>query len=257
LLNLNLVICSVGHRMDIAPSARKSGIGWKSRTIALNYYKEKTMLKVFKNWLREVETTVITNKKQSAKDPTLWEKELWTSPSKKVDIRKKFREELENIEVSDVQRCVSVPARKVATEEWLYDLASRLLDREGNLLEVFLTMEIAMSNPKACDASHAFKKLLQSDSRYKVFVFQLNSREDIVKGIIKLKNSAERYCFRSDSEFLLCEWSTSENRFFFDEFSARRITSDNLKHRKDADNQLNCQEVMAESKSVEFIDLSK
>ena len=186
------------------------------------------MLKVFKRWLEDVEANVITNKKNSAKDPMHWENEIWKSPSKSADIKKKFRDEMENFDHCNGQKYVSSSLKKAGTGEWLYDFVSRRLDVEDNLIEVFLTMEIKMSNTNECDGRYDFNKLLQADSRYKIFVFQHNSRENVLAGMTKLKDSAEKYSFRSDSDFLLCGWSTSDNKFFFDEFKARRASVDDM-----------------------------
>ena len=186
------------------------------------------MQKIFRRWLEEVEANAIACKKDSAKDPLLWKEEIWRAPSKKYDIKKKFRAEMEKLATSEGQKYFSSPSCNADTGEWLYDFVSHRSDKYDNLIEVFLAMEIKMSNPNECDCRYDFYKLLQADSRYKIFVFQHNSKENVLDGLAKLKNSAGKYCFRSDSDFLLCGWSTSENKFFFDEFRARRVSVDYL-----------------------------
>ena len=186
------------------------------------------MLKVFRMWLEDVEANAVANKKESAKDPMLWKEEIWRAPSKDYDIKKKFRDEMEKLADSDGQKFFSKPSYETDTGDWLYDFVSRRLDKDKNLLEMYLAMEIEMSNPKECDSKYDFNKLLQADSRYKIFVFQHNSRENVLAGMTKLKDSAEKYSFRSDSDFLLCGWSTSDNKFFFDEFKARRASVDDM-----------------------------
>jgi hypothetical protein len=182
------------------------------------------MLDEFQKWLEQVECDAIATKMSSATDPTLWKKEVWLSPKKNDDIKRKFRDEMEKLENEGKQVYFSRPSFKAKTGEWLYDFVSRKFDDEKNLIEVFLTMEIEMSNPNECESRYDYNKLLQADSRYKIFVFQLKSKQNVLDGLAKLKEAAGKYRFRSNSDFLLCGWSTSENKFFFEKFQALPIT---------------------------------
>jgi hypothetical protein len=178
------------------------------------------MIDEFKKWLEQVQEEAIATKKSSAKDPANWKKEIWLSPKKNEDIKRKFRDEMEKLGNNGKQVYFSRPSYKAKTGEWLYDFVSRRLDDEKNLIEVFLTMEIELSNPNECEHRYDFNKLLQSDSLYKIFVFQLKSELNVKNAMTELKKAAGKYRFRSDSDFLLCGWSTSENKFFFDQFPA-------------------------------------
>lgn len=184
------------------------------------------MLDVFQKWIEEVECDAVDAKKCSAADPAEWKKKKWLSPKKNEDIKRKFRDEMENLgklENGGRQVYFSRPSYKAKTGEWLYDFVSRKFDDENNLKEVFVTMEIEMSNPNECENRYDFNKLLQADSSYKIFVFQLKTKQNVLDGLEKLKAAAVKYKFRSNSNFLLCGWSTAENKFFFERFQALAV----------------------------------
>lgn len=185
---------------------------------------EDKMLDRFKEWLEEVEKSAIDDKKASAKkngDESLWKKEIWRAPEKNQAIKNKFRDEIEKLKDKEGQQIYrSRLSYKTKAGEWLYDFISRRFDKDHNLIEVFLTMEIELSDSDECNHKYDFYKLLQADSKYKIFVFQSKTKKDVFKGFSSLKNSAQKYIFRLNSDFLFCGWSTSENKFFFDEFNA-------------------------------------
>jgi hypothetical protein len=182
------------------------------------------MLMRFKKWLKEVQDDAVAFKKDTAKDPALWRNVVWLAPRKNEAIKKKFRDELVNLgrdENDGKQVYFSRPSCVAKTSEWLYDFIS-YKKKENDLLEVFLAMEIEMSNPLECQNKHDFKKLLQADSRYKVFVFQKKSADEVTRSFDELVRAAEMYRFRSDSDFLLCGWCQSRNEFLFREYTAVR-----------------------------------
>jgi len=61
-----------------------------------------------------------------------------------------------------------------------------------------------------------FNKLLQADSQYKILVFQSKTVDGVKHVVKRMKNAVEKYQSKSSSEYLFCEWSTSENRFYFE-----------------------------------------
>jgi hypothetical protein len=180
------------------------------------------MLEKFKQWLEEVEFAAIERKKKAAVsegDLTQWKRQIWRAPAKNRDIKTKFHQEALNLKLGVRSRPtfgIEKPSR-----EWLYDFVWRRFDSENNLSEIVLVMEIEMSDLTECTSRHDFNKLLQADSTYKIFVFQMKTEEQIQSEFEQLKTKAARYRFRFDSEFLLCGWSTKENKFFFDSFEAR------------------------------------
>ena len=144
-------------------------------------------------------------------------------PKKNQAIKNKFRDEIEKLKDEEGQQIYrSRPSYKTKAGEWLYDFISRRFDKEHNLIEVFLTMEIDLSDSNECEHKYDFYKLLQADSKYKVFVFQSKAKGDVLYRFSILKNSAQKYIFLSNSDFLFCGWSTLDNKFYFDEFKATR-----------------------------------
>lgn len=167
------------------------------------------MLEKFKMWFQEIEAQAM-----SAQEP-------WRAQEKNRDIKKTFRDKFEKLGAGEKQVYFSRPSYKAKTGEWLYDFVARRLDDSGrvkDLLEVFLVMEIELSNPREVDHRYDFNKLLQADSLYKIFVFQQENRADVENAAEKLKAAARKYRFRCDSEFLLCGWSKTEKQFMFDDF---------------------------------------
>lgn len=180
------------------------------------------MLDQFQAWLEEVRNSAVDYKVTTAKKRGIanWKKVIWTSPMKNAAIKAKFAEMAEKVGMPGRDQIKCRPSRKAG--EWLYDLVWRRFDQEGNLVEVILAMEIEVSYMQECTKRYDFNKLLQADSTYKVFVFQQKTKEDVEAGLQRLKFAAAQYRFRSDSEFLLCGWSTQKNEFIFDRFHARR-----------------------------------
>ena len=169
-----------------------------------------------------MEDEAVEWKKATAVVPSQWKKVVWSSPKKNAAIKKKFRDELAALgkaENDGKQVYFSRPSYVANTSEWLYDFVSYRKDGP-DLVEVFLAMEIEMSDPGECEDKHDFKKLLQSDSSYKVFVFQKKTADEVSRSFDELVRAAEKYRFRSGSEFLLCGWCQSLNQFQFRQYTA-------------------------------------
>lgn len=180
------------------------------------------MLDKFQNWLEKVQDDAIKWKQDEAKKRGIsnWKKVIWRSPMKNEQIKEKFRNEMAALDNNGEQIYFSYPSSVAKTGEWLYDFVSRKLDKNRNFIELFLAMEIELSDPRETEHKRDFNKLLQADSLYKIFVFQLKSEKDVQDAFVKLVEAANKYHFRFDSDFLFCGWSTSENMFFFHKYKA-------------------------------------
>ena len=168
------------------------------------------MLNQFKQWLHEVGEAANTIKRETkARGEVV---KPWYARQKNIDIKKRFHDE------GKARGYTSNSSNHGG--ERLYDFRWAEIDKDNNLLGVVLAMEIEMSDNKEYLNRYDFKKLLQADSVYKVLVFQLDTEKEILQAMQQLKDAAEKYKFRCDSEFLLCCWSTVKGEFIFDEFKA-------------------------------------
>lgn len=167
------------------------------------------MIEVFKQWFIEIRENVIDEKKSKASakgDESQWKKEIWASQDKNKDIKSRFRDEGEKLGYK------SRPSYKTNAGEWLYDFIWREFDDSNNLKRVVLSMEIEVSDKHF---KYDFNKLLQSDSKYKIMVFQVKHEKEVEDVFLSLKSAICAYQSRVDSYYLLVGWCTSKNDFTF------------------------------------------
>lgn len=86
------------------------------------------------------------------------------------------------------------------------------------MLNIVLAMEIEVSDMEEKAIKYDFNKLLQADSQYKVLVFQLKTESEVNAALEDFTNAAKVYNSKSNSEYLLCGWCTSKNKFLFSDF---------------------------------------
>jgi hypothetical protein len=170
------------------------------------------MIEDFKFWFKELEMKAIAAKRCKAKDPAKWKKEIWKAPEKNKQIKEKFT--LEGKAAG--YRPSSSFDRKA--REWLYDLIWREFDVDDFLISVPLTMEIELSDKKEKNIRYDFNKLLQADSKYKVFVFQQKTAESADEMLSSFEKIARKYKSRLSAKYLICCWCTSKNEFMFHDF---------------------------------------
>ncbi|KAF3984804.1 MAG: hypothetical protein HFP81_00270 [Methylococcales symbiont of Hymedesmia sp. n. MRB-2018] len=164
----------------------------------------------------EIEQNAIEVKKMASRekhngDDSQWKKEIWHSPQKNKDIKLRFSIEGEKLGYRPR------PYKQNNAGEWLYDFVWRKFDESGNLLSVDLTMEIEVSDTDIKKIKYDFNKLLQSDSKYKILIFQLKKESDIINALVEFSDSVKSYNSKVSSEYLLCGWCTSLNRFIFND----------------------------------------
>jgi hypothetical protein len=174
------------------------------------------MIEEFKEWMIGIQEDALARKREKAKakgDESKWRSEIWKSPDKNRDIKLKFQLE------GDKRHYKSRPSSETKAGEWLYDFVWRQFDEEGNLLCLKLAMEIEVSDMNERGIKYDFNKLLQADSDYKVLVFQLKTGDEVSSALSNFEKAAMAYNSKFSSDFLLCGWSTSLNKFAFSSFS--------------------------------------
>jgi len=173
------------------------------------------MIENFKKWILEIQSEALTEKRNRAKekgDESKWKKEIWKSPEKNEAIKIRFRDEGEKLGYK------SRPSYKTKAGEWLYDFIWRKFDENGNLVGIELAMEIEVSDMHLKGIKYDFNKLLQSDSKYKILIFQLKTENEVNLALDCLFEATNKYVSKSESEYLLCGWSTAINQFIFKDF---------------------------------------
>lgn len=173
------------------------------------------MIENFKEWMIEIQDEAINEKCRKAKekgDETKWENEIWKSPEKNKVIKNRFRDE------GFKRGYKSRPSYVSGAGEWLYDFVWREFNDDGDLLNIVLAMEIEVSDMEEKAIKYDFNKLLQADSQYKVLVFQLKTENEVNAALENFTNAAKVYNSKSNSEYLLCGWCTSKNKFLFSDF---------------------------------------
>jgi hypothetical protein len=166
------------------------------------------MIEDFKAWFNELGDYAIKRKK----DVTLRTGKLpkWTNTVKNKEIKEKFSREGLLIEGVKPRSSANRKAR-----EWLYDLIWREFDSENNFVGVKLAMEIELSDMKERGLVYDFNKLLQSDSDYKVFVFQQKNKEQSEYLFMQLAGRSGAYKHKVKSSILLCCWCWETGTFLF------------------------------------------
>ena len=173
------------------------------------------MIEDFKKWVLEIQDEALQEKRNKAikkGDESKWKSEIWMSPKKNEAIKRRFRDE------GAKRGFRSRPSYKTNAGEWLYDFVWREFDENDNLLRIELAMEIEVSDMHLKGIRYDFNKLLQSDAKFKIHIFQLKTEDDVKSALDSLFQAAKKYAFKSESEFLLCGWSTALNQFLFKEF---------------------------------------
>jgi len=97
--------------------------------------------------------------------------------------------------------------------EWLYDLVWRKFD-SGDYLSTLLAMEIEVSAGYK-GVVYDFNKLLQSDAKLKIMVFQQKTVEEGEDILNKLNSKISKYKHTFSSSYLLVCWVKSEYKFIF------------------------------------------
>lgn len=180
------------------------------------------MIEDFKSWIIEISDNAIDEKKAKARskgDESKWQREIWSSPEKNKAIKSKFMLEGEKLGYR------TRPSRTTNAREWLYDFVWRRFDEHGNFVGVDLAMEIEVSDMNTGGIRYDFNKLLQSDSKYKILVFQLKTEPEVVSAIDALHTSSMAYSSKVAAEFLICGWITSKNIFEFKAFSTVALSA--------------------------------
>mgnify|MGYP006431098291 CR=1 FL=1 len=161
--------------------------------------------------LRLVQHEAIERKKAKAAennegDTSRWKHEIWRSPEKNRDIKGFLAQEGQRLGFQ------VLPAGQRG--EWLYDLVWRRLDANGNLIGMPLAVEIEMSDNNLGGIRYDFNKLLQAQADHKLMVFQLKTPEEVEAAIERLEEAIDTYPHAAFCRYLLCGWSTQENKFY-------------------------------------------
>ncbi|WP_162062836.1 hypothetical protein [Vibrio taketomensis] len=126
----------------------------------------------------------------------------------------KFSEEGEKLPTNG--RLSSRSSGESTGREWLYDFTLREFDKENNFVGVPLVAEIELSDWQPKGLVYDFNKLLQSDAKHRVFVFQ-QKQSDFENIMVYLDRSFKAYIHKTSSKFLVACWLTSEYRFIYKE----------------------------------------
>lgn len=172
------------------------------------------MIEDFKRWFVELGDHAINRKNAIALKTG--KRPKWTNPVKNKEIKEKFS--YEGLRIEGVKPRSSADRK---SREWLYDLIWREFDSENNFVSVKLAMEIELSEMKERGLVYDFDKLLQSDSEYKIFVFQQQTKEQAEYVFKQLRIRSESYNHKLKSTFLLCCWSWDSGTFLFNEIDGQ------------------------------------
>ncbi|EJG1894794.1 MULTISPECIES: hypothetical protein [Vibrio] len=164
------------------------------------------MISEFMSWFDELGTSAMERKKQAQLKSGIRPK--WNNTLKNKEIKLMFSERGKHI--SGIRPRSSVDKK---AKEWLYDLIWREFDSESNFIGVKLSMEIELSDMKLKGLRYDFNKLLQSDSEYKVFVFQQKTQVDADYIVYELTKSLSAYKHKSSSNYLLTCWCWETGTF--------------------------------------------
>lgn len=171
------------------------------------------MINEFKDWFIELGEHAIKRKNVTAFETG--KRPKWTNTVKNKEIKERFLVEGRRLEGIKPRSSADRKAR-----EWLYDLIWREFDSENNFVGVRLAMEIELSDMKESGLIYDFNKLLQSDSKYKIFVFQQQTNEQADNLFKKFRYRTELYNHKVKSHFLLSCWCWDSGTFIFNEFDS-------------------------------------
>ena len=169
------------------------------------------MIKHFKTWFEELGKDAI--KRKDAVALKTGKRPKWTNTVKNKEIKNKFSREELGLLIKGIK-----PRSSANSKEWLYDLIWREFDSENNFLGVKLVMEIELSDMTEGGLVYDFNKLLQSDSEYKIFVFQQKTKEQSKYLFSQLAGCSGAYRHKVKSSFLLCCWCWDSGTFLFNDF---------------------------------------
>ncbi len=181
----------------------------------------------FQKWFKSIA-------RKANRDMKLEELRVWPSAKKNTAIKDKFRNKLKKLKPSPMYETRPYIKDKKDKGEWLYDFIWRKLDKSKNLEKIILAMEIEMATTKK-KIKDDFNKLIQSDAKYKIMVFQQNSKDknekkaekkviDKVNSIFtELKAVANSYKPKSTSNYLLCAWCVPLGKFEFEDLKVKAI----------------------------------
>tara|TARA_R110000868_G_C10451559_1_gene726428 strand:- start:31 stop:558 length:528 start_codon:yes stop_codon:yes gene_type:complete len=168
----------------------------------------------FKSWFTELGGQAISRKNAIALKTG--KRPKWTNTVKNREIKEKFSVDGRRLEGIKPRSSADRKAR-----EWLYDLIWREFDSENNFIGVKLVMEIEFSDMKENGLVYDFNKLVQSDSEYKIFVFQQQNKEKADNAFKQFRSRSEFYNHKMKSQFLLSCWCWDSGTFIFNEFSSQ------------------------------------
>ena len=172
------------------------------------------MIDEFKDWFTDMGDRAI--KRKNAIALSTGKRPKWTNTVKNKEIKERFLVEGRRLEGIKPRSSADRKAR-----EWLYDLIWREFDAENNFVGVKLAIEIELSDMKEGGLIYDFNKLLQSDSEYKVFVFQQQTREKADNTFKTFRSRTELYNHKVKSRFLLSCWCWDSGAFIFYEFKSQ------------------------------------
>ena len=172
------------------------------------------MVEDFKRWFVELGDHAISRKNDIALKTG--KRPKWKNSVKNKEIKEKFSHEGRRIEGLRPR-----PSSDRKAGEWLYDLIWREFDSKNNFVGVKLAMEIELSDMRESGLVYDFNKLLQSDSDYKIFVFQQQTKEKAEYVFKQLRLRSESYNHKFKSTFLQCCWSWDSGAFLFNEIDGQ------------------------------------
>ena len=170
------------------------------------------MIEDFKAWFTELGDNAIQRKNAIALKTG--KRPKWSNTKKNKEIKERFSHE--GLKISGIKPRSSADRK---AREWLYDLIWREFDSDKNFIGVKLAMEIELSDMKERGLVYDYNKLLQSDSEYKIFVFQQKSKDQTEQIFRKLASCSEIYKNKAESSTLLCCWCWDTGTFLFHDFN--------------------------------------
>jgi hypothetical protein len=173
------------------------------------------MIEEFKSWFNELGAAA--KKRKDDIELKTGKRPAWNNKVKNKEIKEKFTNQVSHIESIKPRSSSDRKAR-----EWMYDLIWREHDSNNHFSGVKLAMEIELSEMKVGGLIYDYNKLLQSDSVYKVFVFQQKTKVDMNVIFDELELRTNSYNHRAESEFLLSCWCWETGTFIFKDLHVKQ-----------------------------------
>lgn len=177
--------------------------------------KKMICIKSVQSWLTDLEIKANESKRKAIAGGA--DKFVWYSKEKNKDIKEKFAVEGKKLSSNYLSRS----SGGSAGGEWLYDFTLRELDEEKNLISIPLVAEIELSDSKSGGLIYDFNKLLQADSSVKVFIFQQKNEAEFKEIFAGIQVSLNLYKHRTNGQYLVACWITSEYRFIFKSYEIK------------------------------------